>query len=353
MVTRQIVDALHRRPPGERCLLYLDQWALTGMAKAEDPEYVVLRARLRSDVIAGAVLCPVSHEHRSESILAPEALWQTMDTLGDELSMGISFLGRREIENREIEVAAATFAEAPSLLATWQEAFSEDPHISREELYTEFVGGGQVRVRASMSPSEPEREEVRQQKAAAGPMQAAYDELRAAGLSFGELAEANLDAMLRWKLGPLFDPAGFCQRYNTRLAEAQETGSRESMVALITLGTRRDMVASLITRFPAVVERVVEFWESETLRCMPSLRYPALLRAALAVGPSRRAWPGDEFDVEHLARGLSRCDIVTTDKAMAHLLTQHELVPSSCALVTAAEGPAGIIRALDAFQVSP
>ncbi len=70
---------------------------------------------------------------------------------------------------------------------------------------------------------------------------------------------------------------------------------------------------------------------------MPALRYPALLRAGLAVARNRRAKPGDGYDIDHLTVGLSRCDIVTADGGMTQLVTNHQLVPPDCRIFSTRE----------------
>jgi hypothetical protein len=96
---------------------------------------------------------------------------------------------------------------------------------------------------------------------------------------------------------------------------------------------RRIQAASLLTRYPALREREAEFVTSRELRDMPSLRYPALFRAALATMQGRRPKRGDGYDIQHLTKGLSRCDIVTADAGMAQLATDRRLVPLGCELL--------------------
>jgi len=112
------------------------------------------------------------------------------------------------------------------------------------------------------------------------------------------------------------------------------------------------MVTELAERYPAINEHPEDFRRSEALRWMPTLRYPALLRAALTTARNRKARPGDELDVEHLIRGLSRCDIATADRSMAHLVRERKLVPQRCQLISGSEGPDVIIAALDAWVPS-
>jgi hypothetical protein len=63
---------------------------------------------------------------------------------------------------------------------------------------------------------------------------------------------------------------------------------------------------------------------------MPALRYPALLRAGLALTRNRVAKPGDGYDIDHLTCGLSRCDIVTADAGMTQLVRNLKLAPDGC-----------------------
>jgi hypothetical protein len=50
----------------------------------------------------------------------------------------------------------------------------------------------------------------------------------------------------------------------------------------------------------------------------------------------------DGYDIEHLTRGLSRCDLVTADSSMTELCRAYKLVPAGCQLCS--------YRELDAFQ---
>ena len=58
-------------------------------------------------------------------------------------------------------------------------------------------------MRAVLPPIEGEQEEVTRQKAIAGRMNEAYEELRRSGFSFEELAEANLQGMFTWRGCPV------------------------------------------------------------------------------------------------------------------------------------------------------
>jgi hypothetical protein len=345
---RETIDRMHRRPPGPRCLVYLDQWVLSGMVR-DEPGYGRLLDRLQGGVDAGVLVCPASAEHRSESTLADKGLWAALDELADRLSLGIQSHSRDEVEARELAAAAAEFSGCASAGELWEEAFTANPHTSRDELFTAVLGGN-IRVRAVLPPTELEQEEATRQKAIAERMDEAYEELRRAGFSFEELAEANLEGMFTWKLGPLLDQTGFSQELGIAQRNLADGPSSVTLGRVQTLATRLARVTELTERHPGIAERPEDFRASEALRCTPTLRYPALLRAALTTARNRKAQPGDELDIEHLVRGLSRCDIATADRSMAYIVRERELIPQRCQLVSGREGPDGIIATLDAWS---
>jgi hypothetical protein len=333
------VNALRRRPPGERVLVYLDHSTLSALAR-DEPDFAELRRLLTTAVESGHLLCPYSPEHRDESVLARADSYEAIDKLGDVLAMGIEFLGRERIEWNEIYAAArAFFGEEPNAL--WKEAFREDPHTPREKLFFEFMGG-HIRVRARFPVDEDQRAEVRHEKAKEDPMQEAYADIRERGFSFEEIAEANTQAMLNWKLGPIFD----ADRFDAALRERRDELMKEWITTpgtditpgsavnrYLAFATRESQARALVERFPALEDRAAEFKASTVLRSMPTLRYPALLRAALASDPTKRkARASDGYDIEHLTLGLSRCDIVTADRAMTRIVRERELIPDGCQL---------------------
>jgi hypothetical protein len=183
-------------------------------------------------------------------------------------------------------------------------------------------------------------------------MNEAYEDLRREGFSYEELAEANLQKMFDWKLGPLLDKPGFSRELALARRNLGVDPSALTIGCMQTLVNWLAMVTELTERYPAINEHPEDFRGSEPLRCVPTLRYPALLRGALTTARNRKARPGDELDVEHLIRGLSRCDIATADRSMAHLVRERKLVPQRCQLISGSEGPDGIIAALDAWMPS-
>jgi hypothetical protein len=306
----------------------------------DEPFFADLRRRLASAVESGRLLCPYSPGHRDESALARPDSYEAIDKLGDVLAMGIEFLDRETIEWNEIYAAARAFFGAEPK-APWKEAFREDPHTPREKLFFEFMGG-HIRVKARFQVDEDQRAEVRHEKAKEDPMQEAYDDLRVSAFSFEEIAEANVEAMLNWKLGPIFDPERFYaalrERHVAVLKEWITTPGTDmtpgsAINRYLAFATRESLASALVERFPALHARAAEFKASTELRSMPTLRYPALLRAALASDPTKRkATPSDGYDIEHLTLGLSRCDIATADRAMTRLVQERKLLPEDCQL---------------------
>ena len=57
----------------------------------DEPGYGRLLDPLQEGVDAGALVCPASAEHRSESTLADTGLWAALDELADRLSSASSF----------------------------------------------------------------------------------------------------------------------------------------------------------------------------------------------------------------------------------------------------------------------
>ena len=199
-----------------------------------------------------------------------------------------------------------------------------------------------IRVKARFAVDDEQRAEVLHEKAKEDPMAEAYSELRVAGFSFEQMAEANTDAMLNWKLGPLFDPEGFqvaMERRKTELLSEWMTTSEPSLVPgsptnrYLSFAERTSQTTAFVERFPELLECAAEFKRSGELRSLPTLRYPALLRAALAAEPNKRkARPSDGYDIEHLTIGLSRCDIVTADRSMMLIARERALIPDGCQL---------------------
>ena len=78
---------------------------------------------------------------------------------------------------------------------------------------------------------------------------------------------------------------------------------------------------------------------------MPTMVLYAYLRAGLAVHPGRKSKPGDGYDINHLVRGLSRCDLVTADRGMFEMVRARHLLPAGCELFESSDVD-GLLAAL-------
>jgi hypothetical protein len=340
-VRQKDVNRLRRRTPGPRILLALDQSTLSDLALNE--AYADTRHLLVTAVEADKLVCPMSLGATDETLETP-GLWQAIADLHEELSVGIEFLDPKTIRQREASAAAAAFCEQEVLYSVEDEAFDRDPQTPRNELFPDGI-----RVIARFGPTDVRSAEVAREKAKEAMLQPAYDQTRAEGLSFEERAQGELEAMVRWVLGPLADP-GFEAEFARKQAAVTRgfmTGDYSPVSKLVAVSERRMFAETLVEHFPALVERAQEFAVSDELAYMPALRYPALLRAGLALTRNRVARPGDGYDIDHLTCGLSRCDIVTADGSMTQLVLNHKLIPEGCQLF-ATRDMAGLHQAVEA-----
>jgi len=327
------VDRLRRRPPGPRVLMYLDQSTLSDLALQDSRAQT--RELLLEGVKADKVICPGSVGHTDETLDARQ--WETIQALHEELAMGVAFLDQSQIEERETWSAVAAFCGAPPYYSLVDEAFAGDPQTPRDEL---FPGG--MRVAATLGPALFRSGEVAHEKGKEAGLQQAYDAARALGRSYQEQADAEYEAMVSWTLGPLVDPDGFADRLARKQAEMLASsewspGPGTPTSQYLAAAQRGAFAEALAERYPLMAGRWREFAVSDELAHMPAIRFPALFRAAIAVRRGRNADAGDGYDIAHLTRGLSRCDIVTADRAMTAIARERSLVPSGCALFRTSE----------------
>jgi hypothetical protein len=327
------VNALWRRPPGPRVLVYLDQSTLSALVTEE--RFADVREQLRAAMYDDRLVCPTSLEHTGETIPARNS-WEDITKLADELSMGVDFRPEQELRAYEVRAAAELFFEGQGKREVWQEAFKTDPHTPRETL---FPGG--FRVHAYFPPDEWRLTEVENLRQTELDLERIYEEARRQGYSFEQQVEREFEAMVEWVLGPLVDGGKMQALYERRKAELVQEGLHgewdpspgSTMSHFLATSEHLAGIRSLVERFPQLEERAPEFAGSEIFRNMPALRYPPILRAAIAVMSGRKPQRGDGHDIVHLTRGLSRCDIVTADAGMTQLCVNHRLVPEGCTLV--------------------
>ena len=330
--------------------MYLDQSSLSGMIR--EPEvFDPLREVLMEAVHSGRVICPRSRAHADESVLAQPRTWLELDRLAHDLSPGVRFLTAGEIENNEIRAAARELlAKDPE--ESWQEAFTANPNTSTDPTIEIFRT--EVTVRPVLLPTALDRAEVIHEKDKETALTDAYREVRER-YSFEEICQANLHALLEWKLGPLASTSKFLtllRRREREVADEQARGENplrpgSALSKLYAVQQRAIFITELVRELPELRCRDAEFFESRELRTVPSLMFHAYLRAGLESTAGRRAKPSDAYDVVHLTHGLSRCDLVTADRGMVEMVRVHGLVPRDVALFESSDVD-GLITAIRA-----
>jgi hypothetical protein len=123
-------------------------WAARTIGRRANATRSTTRQLLVTGVEADRLICPASPGGVDET-LAPETSWRDIFDLQDQLSMDVSFLDDRVIAQREVFDAAASFCGDGPFYSLADEAFDDDPHTPRDDL---FPGG--LRVRARFGPSE-------------------------------------------------------------------------------------------------------------------------------------------------------------------------------------------------------
>jgi hypothetical protein len=121
-------------------------------------------------------------------------------------------------------------------------------------------------------------------------MNEAYEDLRRGCFSCEELAEANLQRMFDWKLGPLLDKPGFSRELALARRNLGVDPSALTIGCMQTLVNWLAMVTELTERYPAINEHPEDFRGSEPLRCVPTLRYPVAGRPHYRSQPEGSAW---------------------------------------------------------------
>ncbi len=192
--------------------------------------------------------------------------------------------------------------------------------------------------------------EVSREKAGADGLSLVYERMRGSGKSFTEHTEREYNGAIRGRLGPLIDPAGASAHYRSLFENAQRefmTGEFPNDDRIFgpevsrfqNFGTTLQFCEVILNDNPELMDpkRRIGFLRSTELRRCPALMYPSLIYSGLALTRGRKARPSDRYDRTHLTKGLSRCDVVTTDPGMAQMLRERGLVPKDVKLFSSRE----------------
>lgn len=320
------IDALRRRPDGDRRLVYLDQCTLSSLAL--DADHSDLMQFLDDAVRAERIVCVGAPEHEDETLVAPDR--DAIQKVRRTLSMGIDFRGWHEILWNEVRAIAGEVTGGARIVPDSQEAFRKDPQTPREKL---FPGGMQVSV--DMGVPDWRVDSVEKQKELELTLDEMYEIDRAKGWSFEMLSAAFFNDIVNIHLRPLFDWKTYSEMFlelGDKFDAADPTVVTDDDMAridrLLDLQLMRRNVESLVGSYPGITDDILGF--KLALTRSPMIAFPALLRSAIISTPKRKAKRGDGFDIKHLTNALSRCDFVTCDAGMAQLCKNFKLVPSGC-----------------------
>lgn len=340
------IDALRRRPAGDRKLVYLDQSTLSSLAL--DDDHSELMKFLDQAVRTERIVCLGAPEHEDESLVAPDR--DAIQKVRRTLSMGIGFLGWQEILWKEVRAIAGEFVAGAPVVPDWREAFRKDPQTPRGKLYP---GGMQVSV--DMGVPDWRVDSVAKQKELELTLDKPYEVDRAKGWSFETLAAAFFNDMVNIHLRPLFDWKTYSDMFldlGDQVFEGDPTvvtdEDMNKIHRLMDLQEMRRNVDYLFESYPGIANDIMGF--KLALTRSPMIAFPALLRSGIVATPRRKAKRGDGFDIKHLTNALSRCDFVTCDAGMAQLCKNFKLVPAGCQVFSYREQQALVAAIADAVM---
>jgi hypothetical protein len=332
------VDRCRRRPTSRRLLIYLDSSTFGAVAR-KDAGADELDGALRTAIDDETGICVAAPWHEDEVALLN--FGSTLDRVTRVIrryTLDVQMRGSEALIGQELDAAASEYSGETHPI-TWHEAFDCDPddpplkpfqadyleHRDRPELPVALV------------------DEVNDMRNTSERLLEAHRELRDRQFDWDTVAEANIEARVRYLLGPLADP-DFSVVERTRRADLIRAWNQGKDGAEPGSPTRRyarfAQVASnaraLLERYPPVAADPSGFSWSDIVRYLPTIGLFSVLIAALSVDGKRTTpQPSDLHDIWHLTYGLSRCDIVTADRRTARLAIERGLVPAGVRLLEA------------------
>ena len=332
------VDRCRRRPTSRRLLMYLDSSTFGAVAR-KDAGADELDAAIRTAIEDEAGVCVSAPWHDDEVALLN--LGSTLDRVTRVIrryTLDVRMRNPESLIDQELEAAASQYGGDIGPVS-WREAFECDPDDPPlKPFQADYLD---QRNRPELPAALVD--EVTDMRNTSERLLAAHRELRDRRFDWDTVAEANIEARVRYLLGPLADPD----------FSAVEQGRRDGLIRAWIKGegdaepgspTRRYVrfaqVASnaraLAERHPSVAADPAGFSWSDTVRYLPTIGLFSVLIAALSVDGRRTTpQPSDLHDIWHLTYGLSRCDIVTADRRTARLALERELVPAGTRLLEA------------------
>jgi hypothetical protein len=137
-------DGRKASSPQPAAIVYLDQCALSNIAKSKDAFWRQTHQRLTSLVARGTVVCPVSPLHREESLLTGNAaLREALQALYQQLAAGSEFCRPAEIELAELSEALRCFLgsqEPGAPMNAWQDFSASGLSRFQQEVVQKIEG---------------------------------------------------------------------------------------------------------------------------------------------------------------------------------------------------------------------
>jgi hypothetical protein len=189
------VNQCRRRPDCRRRLIYLDT-STFGELTDHNPAAQGLAELLLEEIEAGRAICVGSPWHDDEiSMLAwPDRHVKTLRSYTLELRMRFE----SELIARELHAAAREFSGEPDRI-TWKEAFRDDPDAPPlQPFQARYLNERTDRFEHPPAP----RDDVEHDRSTSLSLTQAHLELRETGLGWEDVALGNLDAQVKYLLGP-------------------------------------------------------------------------------------------------------------------------------------------------------
>lgn len=332
------VDRCRRRPSSRRLLFYLDSSTFAAVAR-KDTGAEGLDAALRTAIDEETGICVAAPWHEDEvALLKFGSALDRVTRVVRRYTLDARMRSAEVLIGQELDAAAREYS-GETRAITWREAFDCDPD---DPPLKPFQADYLDRL------DRPERpaalvDEVDDMRNISERLLEAHAELRDRQFDWDMVAEANIEARIRYLLGPLADPE-FSVEEQARRGELVEAWNQGDDGAEPGSPTRRYVrfaqVASearaLRERYPPVAADPSGFCRSDVVRYLPTIGMFSVLIAALSVDGKRSTpQPSDLHDIWHLTYGLSRCDLVTADRRTARLAIDRGLVPAGVRLLEA------------------
>ena len=280
----EIIDQSPLPPQFNPRVVYLDQCAISGIAKVKDAFWTDLNRELRDLLKRQFIICPSSRFHYEESVRSKA--WRTkLQAVYQELAGPYRFRTQGEIALVQLQRALRTFL-----------GETDEPVMAFSEFCQSGANGNPVCLRQNDGPS--------------------HDTMR-------QVAHSSKRNHLDFS----YAVAVAIRRYIERLLQAYAVGEKVAVALLESLESEVVRIRPQERQPMAVVN---DFLAPENLQTVPFLDILGQLWATIAqhiqssVKP-RRAKPGDNFDVEAIAYYGPYCHAMFVDNEFRKLASQRNV----------------------------